>query len=178
MTPSADSPTVAAPGLTVVPARLLDGGEVVILAVKPSGWFCLLTSLPVLTMAVVFVVVAGLAGPSLPGPLSAGAIVLFWVGVSALRLAVACVQWVGRLYVLTNRRILRVSGAFHQEVSQCLLRYVARAVVSASVTERLLGVGSLSFESSDPATRQVPWAHISNPLEVQQIVNEAISRAR
>jgi hypothetical protein len=178
MTPSADPTTVAAPGLTVVPARLLDGGEVVILAVKPSGWFCLLTSLPVLTMGAVFVVVAGLAGHRLPGPLTAGSVALFWVSVSALRLVVAWVQWMGRLYILTNRRILRVSGGFRREICQCPLRHVAKTAVSVSVTEKLLGVGNLSFESSNPSARQAPWTHIGNPLEVQQIVNEAISRAR
>jgi hypothetical protein len=178
MTPSADPATVAAPGLTVVPARLLDGGEVVILAVKPSGWFCLLTSLPVLTVAGIFVVAVGLAGPALPGPLSAGAVMLFWVSVSALRLAVAWVQWMGRLYILTNRRILCVSGTFRREICQCPLKLLAGAVVSASVPERLLGVGNLSFESSDPSAQLAPWACINNPPEVQQIVREAISRAR
>ena len=65
--------------------------------------------------------------------------------------------WLG-LYVLTNRRVLRVSGAVREAVQQCLLRYIARAEVSVSPAERLLGVGSLSFESSDPAARQAHWA--------------------
>ena len=178
MTPSVDPATVAAPGLTVVPARLLDGGEVVILAVKPSGWFCLLTSLPVLVVAAAFAAVAGLARPVLPEPLQAGAVVWFWAGVSAVRLAAALGQWVGRLYVLTNRRVLRVSGVLREEVRACLLRDIVRAEVSVAAAERVVGVGSLSFESSQPAVRQSPWTHISHPSEVQQIVNEAISRAR
>lgn len=178
MSPSVEPTTVAAPGLTVVPARLLDGGEVVLLAVKPSGWFCLLTSLPVLLTAVAFTAVAYLAGRLLSGPLQPGALALFWAGVSVLRLIVAYLQWVARLYVLTNRRVLRVSGAFRGVVHQCLLRHIARAAASVSPAERLLGVGSLSFESSDPAAGQAHWAHINYPAEVQQIVNEAIARAR
>ncbi|MGA2266557.1 MAG: PH domain-containing protein [Phycisphaerae bacterium] len=178
MTPSAEPTTVVAPGLTVVPARLLDGGEVVILAVKPSGWFCLLVSLPVLLVAVVFVAVAAFAGPTLPGPGGRGAIVLFCAVISTARLGAAWLQWMARLYVLTNRRVLRVSGVIRQEVYHCPLRHIAAAAVSASAAERVLGVGSLSFESSVPAAREVHWAHVSNPVEVQQVVNEAISQAR
>jgi hypothetical protein len=178
MSPSVEPATVTAPGLTVVPARLLDGGEVVLLAVKPSGWFCLLTSLPVLLTAAAFTVVAVLAARVWPGPLQSGAIALFWAGVSVARLIVAYLQWLARLYVLTNRRVLRVSGAFREVVHACLLRHIARAEVSVSPAERVLGVGSLSFESSDPSARQAPWAHVNYPAEVHQIVNEAIARAR
>ncbi|MCJ7544439.1 MAG: PH domain-containing protein [Phycisphaerae bacterium] len=178
MSPSVEPTTVTAPGLTVVPARLLDGGEVVLLAVKPSGCFCLLTSLPVLVTAVAFTAVAYLAGQMWSGRLQPGAIALFWAGVSIVRLIVAYLQWVARLYVLTNRRVLRVSGAFREMVHQCPLRHLVRAAASISPAERLLGVGSLSFESSDPAARQAHWAHVNYPAEVQQVVNEAIARAR
>ncbi len=178
MTPSVEPTSVTAPGLTVVPARLLDGGEVVILAIKPSGWFCLLASLPVLLTAVAFTAVAYLAGRLWPRPLQPGAIALFWAAVSLVRLIVAWAQWMARLYVLTNRRVLRVSGAFREVVHHCPLRHIARAETSVSPAERLLGVGSLSFESSHPAARQAHWAHVNHPAEVQQVVNEAISRAR
>jgi hypothetical protein len=178
MTPSVEPTTITAPGLTVVPARLLDGGEVVILAVKPSAWFCLLVSLPVLLTAAAFTAAGYLAARVWSGPLQPTAIALFWAGVSIVRLVVAYLQWLARLYVLTNRRVLRVSGLFREAVHTCLLRHVARAEVSVSPAERVLGVGSLSFQSSDPAARQAHWAHINYPAEVQQIVAEAISRAR
>ena len=175
--PSVEPTTVTAPGLTIVPARLLDGGEVVILAVKPSGWFCLLTSLPVMGVSAAFIAAACFASRTLPPPLEAGSIIIFWVGILAVRLGAAWFQWMGRLYVLTNRRVLRVSGALRREVAGCPLRVIARAAVSTSPPERLLGVGSLTFESPEPAAAGVHWAHISHPAEVQQIVNEAISRA-
>ena len=178
MTPSAEPTTITAPGLTVVPARLLDGGEVVILAVKPSGWFCLLVSLPVLVTAAAFTAAGYLAARVWSGPLQPTTFGLFWGGVSVVRLIVAYLQWLPRLYVLTNRRLLRVSGVLREAVHACLLRHVARAEVSVSPAERVLGVGSLSFLSSDPAARQAPWAHINYPAEVQQIVAEALSRAR
>jgi len=178
MTPSVEPSTVSAPGLTVVPARLLDEGEVVILAIKPSGWFCLLVSLPVLTVSAVFLVVASVAGEELPGSLHPGAVAVAAVCIAAARLAAAWFQWLSRLYVLTSRRLIRVSGVIREEVFQCPLRPIASAVVSASRVERALRIASLAFESDYPPARKADWLHISHPYEVQQIVNEAIARAK
>ena len=83
MSPTAEPTTVAAPGLTIVPARLLEGGEIVILAVKPSGWFCLLTSLPVLSVALLLTAIAYFAG-DLPVPREG--VMLLCAAAAALRL--------------------------------------------------------------------------------------------
>lgn len=53
MTPSADSASAPARIKTIAPEALglLDDGELILLAVKPSGWFLLLSSWPVLVAA-------------------------------------------------------------------------------------------------------------------------------
>ena len=50
MMASADPATQAAPGY-LVPANLLSDSEIIILALKPSGWFVLASSLPVVATA-------------------------------------------------------------------------------------------------------------------------------
>ncbi len=51
MTPVADSANPPAQMDAAAAEELLDGGEVILLATRPSGWFVLLTSCPVLVVA-------------------------------------------------------------------------------------------------------------------------------
>ncbi len=178
MTPSMEPTTVSAPGLTVVPARLLDEGEIVILAIKPSGWFCVLVSLPVLVVAAAVAVGAYVAGGLLPGWPHPAAVGLVAICAAAARLVVGWLQWLGRLYVLTNRRLIRLAGVVGEDVHQCPLKPLARAAISATWTERVVHVASMSFESDHPAAADADWAHISHAHEVHKIVSDAIAQAK
>jgi hypothetical protein len=59
------------------------------------------------------------------------------------RILVAMMQWVSRLYVLTNRRIMRLTGIFHVDLFECALTHIDRTGLTAAWYERLTGTGTI-----------------------------------
>jgi hypothetical protein len=179
MSPSAEPAHLAADAATVVPAEHLQDGEVVILAVKPSRWFALLVSWPWIVLAGIVAVATWLAGGALAASHTARLVVLACCAVACTRVTVACFQWLGRLYVLTDRRVLRFRGIFREEVYGCPLRHLLHVHLSATLPERALGVGSLLFQGDDRAPAgEGHWLHLARPQEVLRLVEEARHRAR
>jgi len=178
MTPTAD-PASPAAAASILPANVLQDGEIVILAIKPSGWSLLLSSWPVLAIA------AAVAGATLVAErlqtstlVSPGLVLLICAAAAVLRVLLAGMQWLGRLYVLTNRRVLQVHGLLRVDVRGCLLREIVETSLSATAPERLLAIGNLYLRTVEDDRPQPAWPHIARPAEVQQIVNEAIRHAR
>lgn len=176
MSPAASDAQSAPAPAAVATEQILHDGEVVLLAVKPSGWFIVLTSLPVL--AVLAVVAVG--GHYLGRAMSSGqqTIEVLCAALGVVRLVVACCQWAGTLYLLTNQRVLRVRSALKITVVGCLLREIERTDLSVGVCERLLGVGSLLFQTPTGNLARGEWLHLARPAEVLETVNNAVRRAR
>ena len=172
-----DATPVAAPPVAIVPDKLLDAGEVVILAIKPSFWFVLLNSFPAVAAAggvALFCYVLAKLGVAWMSP----KVVLTLCGTVALaKVMASCVQWAGRLYVLTNVRIIRLRGVLRADVFQCPLRQIAETGLTASLPEKVLAVGSLWFHVPDSKAQETAWLHIAQPNEVHEVVREAIRRA-
>jgi hypothetical protein len=154
-------------------AETIGGGDEVILAIKPSGWFVLLASWPVIAVAVAIAAgtrVFGIAGPHQAVPLAC-------VAMGCIRVMAACAQWMGILYVLTNRRVIRVHGAARPDVRSYPLTEIADVQLAAGALEGFLGVGTLLFTLSDGTHADLCWVHVSSPKEVQAKIVEAIRRA-
>ncbi len=180
MSPMADGanlPAAAADAKAVQAEQLLGSGEVVILALRPSGWFILFVSFPVL-LVFSLLLAAALITEGLPGvPVSRDVAISICLLAAGLRLAVALAQWTSRLYVLTNLRVLRVRGLVRVDVFQLPLKKIAQAQVLVTMLDRPLGLGSLFFQTVE-GRHEGDWICLSRPLEVQQIVQDAIRRAR
>jgi hypothetical protein len=88
----------------------------------------------------------------------------------------ALLQWVSRVYVLTNRRIMRIRGVFRASVFACPLVKVINTGVTTGPHERLTRLGSIWFNTgSDPSAGT--WHHVARPEEVHAQVRRAIERA-
>jgi len=89
----------------------------------------------------------------------------------------AVLQWIGRLYVLTDLRILRLSGTFNIEIFDCPLRKVARCELAGSLKEHVLRLGSVEIA---PMIRSAPGdvANHRPSAEVHARIVAAIHRAR
>lgn len=161
----------------MVPARLLGEGEVVILAVKPGGWFCLLTSMPILSLMVLLVALTLVARGTVMAAVPPESILLGCAAVAALRLLLGWFQWMGRLYVLTNLRIITVRGVLREEIFSCPLKEVAEVRLSTALAERVLAVGSMLFETTRPGALP-DWVNVNYPAEVHQILADAVRRSR
>jgi Bacterial PH domain len=164
------------PLTTLLTGHILRDGEVVLLTIKPSLWFIPLQSL---FFAAVVVLLAGtilLVGPNTEHRrlfyLDA---VVFLIG---LRLMLASLQWMGRLYVLTDQRILRFAGVFSVDIFDCPLRKVAGVRVVRTFREKLFGLGTLEIHPRDEQWRIAGWQTINHPNEVHAKVAAAIHRAQ
>ena len=171
MTPSADSAN-AIDVPEAVCETLLQDGEEIILAVKPSGWYVLLASWPVLVAAVAVAVASEAMGFS--GPLQA--VPLVCAAAACLRVVVACCQWMGILYVLTNKRVMRVRGLLRADACWCELARIEEVLVSAGPLEGLLGLASLLFRQAGDGCSQACWTNVARPADVQEAVQSAIRR--
>ena len=178
MTPLADSAAPPAQMDVAAAEKLLDGGEVILLATRPSGWFVLLTSWPVLAMALMVAVATTVVHKAVDISLPWQSIFFVCSGVGSIRVAFACAEWVGRLYILTTRRVLRVRGVIRAAIDGCPLREIATANLTASAAERPLGVASLSFEDDQGRPLEPTWTCLARPAEVLEAVQDAIRRTR
>jgi len=179
VSPLADGADLAGPAESAAPAaEYLQDGEVIILAIRPSGWFVLLTAWPVLAAAACVALVGGVLAALLPAMVAKEMVLLICLAVAVVRLLAGCLQWSNRLYVLTNRRALRIRGGLRADVMEVRLKNVAETHLAVSRLERLFAVASLVFEPADPSRPALPWIHIAGGEDVQQIADEAIRRAR
>ncbi len=157
--------------------QLLQDGELIILSVKPSLWFVLQVSWPVLVAAAL--VAGGLAVlGSVAGGLD-GEMVL-WVcgGIAAGRLVAGGVQWFALRYVLTSRRIIRISLSWQAGVTELPLTCVQLASVIKSPGQRVAGVGNIAFAGESGMALPMNWLCLAEPDNVCAAVNEAIAKAR
>lgn len=182
--PSAGGVSSAVP-IEEVPAQLLQGGEVVILAIKPSVWYIVLVSWPVLATAVLLplLMMVAMRTFNVAGQVLLGTASSLCTLAAILRIGLAIYQWTGRLYVLTNLRIMRIRGLAHMDVFDCPLIKIAKVLPSQMMIEKPLELGSLLFElrgetDQAAAAQEHSWNHIARLNEVYSIVSETIRRLK
>ncbi len=155
---------------------LLDGGEIIELSLKPSLWYMpLVAGRTVLVCGLLWAIVARVAPPvqwSASSALLAGIVL-----VAVSRVVLAMLEWASRLYILTNRRVIRFRGVMSVKVSENLLTRLARAELRQSNWQRMLRIGTIVLEPLNGSAAMV-WEHVSQPRAVIEQVNKAISRAR
>jgi membrane protein YdbS with pleckstrin-like domain len=173
----ANAGPVAVASADLLPAHLLDGGEIVILAIKPSLWFLLFQSFRWLVAMVLVIWFVGRWGywvPVVKTPL----VVNVAAALAAARVGLAMLQWVSRLYVLTNRRVLRIKGIFNVDLFECPLAKIQNTYLTLTWYERLFALGTISFATAGTAGVDALWINVNHPLEVHERVRAAIQRAQ
>jgi len=134
----------AQPLADLLPAHLLDGDEIVILAIKPSLWFVLFVSWRWLVVLGLVAAWGSGWGARLPW-IQPRMVVQAAVALMAARVGFAMLQWVSKLYVLTNRRVLRLTGIFNVHVFECALDRIQNTFLTCSWYERLFSLGTIGF---------------------------------
>jgi len=173
-----DAPPGAAPlqaPVVAVPAELLDGGEIVILAIKPSLWSVVFSSFSWIVGAAAILAGASWVGLS-PGLIGQSALVQVVLAVVGLRVGLAMLQWVSRVYVLTNRRILRIRGVFRADVFGCPLVRIVNTGIHVQPHEALTRLGTIWFNTGESLVRGT-WYHVARPQAVHTEIRRAIERA-
>lgn len=175
-------PTLGLPPESVeslVPAELLQGGEIVVLLMKPSLWYIVLSRLG--WLATIVVVAVGLVWFELRwrlGFYQPHNVTTVMMAAIAGVLAWQTLDWIARLYILTDRRVVRQMGFFRPQIFEAPLHRVQHTELHFSIRERVFGLGSLSFSTAGTGVREAYWLMVNQPLEVHRKVIQTINRYR
>ena len=169
------APSLAA----LLTAHVLRDGEVVLLVCKPSLWLILFQCIRFTAAVILAYLVARVFGDRLH-PASRYVSLNAAVFLVAGRLMWATVAWMGRFYVLTDLRVIRVGGVFTIHVYECALRKVAAVQITYSVKERVCRVGSIEIHPKDSAEGAGVgvWQTVGHPVEVHEQICAAVRRAQ
>ena len=163
---------------TLLSRHILRDGEIVILLLKPSPLFIALTSLRFAAIVALLVTSIFLFDLNDRFHLNTLAVIEAGIFIVAGRIMVAVLQWTARLYVLTDLRVLRISGVFNVQIFDCPLRKVARTRLLQTARDRILGLGSIEIiPLADDAPEGV-WQTISKPRVVHEKLVATINKAK
>lgn len=157
-------------------ARALRDGEVVILRIKPHPVYVLLSSLGwALALAALGVPIYLLAQQAW-SPVSAGRVAMAAFALLCARVVWQALDWWAKDYVLTDRRVIRVTGVIRRARFEAPLRNIQHVDLTQSVMERLFALGTLGFATSGTAFTEAHWVSVEKPQETLRVVREAIDR--
>ncbi len=164
-----------------LPARILSPslllpGEAVLFELKPSLWYAFFVSLAVAAPGALVMVLA-YSIDVLPETVRHwGAVLGVWgVGLGS---ALGLLVWLGRTYVLTDRRVLKQKGLLNVQVEWLGLEHVEATFVAQSAVTRPLGLGTLIFAPDGHGNRphRLTWEFVRRPKEVHGHVVAQIDR--
>lgn len=159
-----------------LPSEIVDGGEMIVMAIKPSMWRPLFESAPWLILATVLsAMLVGLGKPIIGLSITMSVQIVLVLGVA--RLAIAIVRWVPTWYVLTNRRVMCIHGVRAPQIRACALVDVRNTYVNASPPEKLTRLGTIAFVSHEADHAPLLWLSVARPGETHEKVRRAIENA-
>jgi len=159
-----------------LPGGVIDGGEIVILAIKPSMWKPAIDAAPWLAVATIGALLITALRTPLPGlsPTSSAQIILL-VGLARLGLAIG--RWIPTWHVLTNRRLIDIHGVRAPVIISCPLVEIRNTYIRSGAVDKLLRVGSIIFVKRDEYDPPRIWQSIPKPEEVHIEIRRAIEHA-
>ena len=153
---------------------VLNGSEIIILAIKPSLCYVLFVSSRWLAILLPIGMISWLSGQL--GWLGMQAQVLLAMCLAGMitRLAFGLLQWQSRVYILTNLRVLRIRGVVRVEMFQCSLLQLKDVLLTAGVAERLVGLGTIALVKNSSGKAAAYWQNIRRPEQVRRQILQAI----
>lgn len=173
---AAAAPTVTGPVSALLTGQVLRDGELILLLLRPSRWFILLTSLRFLGIVALAMALMVIFDDKIH--LAKRQYFDYGILLALGRLTWGVLQWMGRLYILTDLRIIRLSGVFSVDVFDCPLRKVARTLLELSFQERLCRIGTIAIIPQDEEVPIAHWQMVSHPRRVHEQIIATISKAK
>ena len=178
-TGEADQDVIAARAAAMLPAELLQPHEIIILLLKPSPWFIVLAPLKTLVTLAILTLLGWLAaGMYVGGPVAQRDVVVLGIALIGFRLFWQFLEWLSRVYVLTDQRMIRVRGVLRVQVFECQLKQIQHTEASFSIRERVFALGTIAFATAGTALAEVYWSMLARPLEVHQRIVQTLRRYR
>ena len=123
-------------------------------------------------LAVLVVVVGGLLVDSW------GPAVGIAVGIAALTLVIGFLRRVSTKYLITTQRLRISRGVFRRHVQETRLERVQNVNYQQSVLDRVLGVGTVDFDTAGTDDSEFRFDWVDGPEDVVRAVDQAIEEAR
>ncbi len=162
----------------LLPAQLLQGGEIIILLIKPSPWYIVLEPLRFLVATLLAWLILLILVHRALVPITAVDVTLLAIGVAAVRLVWQFMEWLSRVYVLTDQRVIVVWGVLRVQVFESQLKKIQHTITLFTIRERLFGLGTIGFTTAGTGAVEAAWRMVANPLDVHQQVVRALNRYR
>ncbi len=175
-TQAAATQAAATPALLRFPLEALDGGEIIILAVKPSVLSPVFDSARWLVVLLLLAIGVLWTGAS-PLRLSSQTAAQMFIGAAALRLVYAVVRWSATWYVLTNRRVLEIHGIRAPRVNSAPLIEVRNTYLTSAPHERLFRLSSITFVLQHEDRPPWAWRHLHQGEDIHRRIRRAIENA-
>lgn len=152
-------------------------GERILVAIRPSPWFVVLRSFGLLAgLALVGGLLVWTTGRLAPR-LKTDLVIWVFAAIAGARVRWETLQWGARLYVLTDRRALRLAGVIRRYVAELPLSRLQHLTVFRSLGERLTGVGTLGLATAGSGDVEMFWVMVPRPQALLKTVREAADRA-
>jgi len=174
-----DGPTAAAQPVVApweIPGGVIDGGEIVNLAIKPSMWRPLFDSAAWMVGSWIIAAMLTFLGKPIIGLSMTTTVQIVLMG-GTIGLGVAILRWIPTWYVLTNRRIIHIHGIRSPRIDSVELLEIRNTFVQVGIEEKITNLGSITFVMDKAAARPRTWRSIQRPLEVHARVRRAIENA-
>jgi hypothetical protein len=174
-----------APGLSAVTrgeaglvAALLQDDEVIILLLRPSPLFIPLGAAGGLALVALLSLGLALVAIRFPAwiPWTEAQAYALGGALAVARLLWQTLDWWGRVYVLTDRRVIRRMGVLHVAVFDAPLRSIQHTSVFRQLRERVFGLGTIGFATAGSDVFDAFWVMVKNPFAVHRTVVDAINR--
>lgn len=170
------------PGGVFSPAKFVPASDTVRLFVRPHPIDILLRiwrGLAIISAGMVALVLAlGWIGSLIDPGISAGTVVMIGSAALLLRLAWSTLAWAARSFVLTDKRVIRVTGVLNRVSTEIPLARLQHFVVERQLIERALNLGSLGMATAGTGGVEMAWVTIHKPMAVLDSVRKAADAAQ
>lgn len=166
--------TVPSPALQ----QILQEDETVLLVLRPSPWFVLLDGLGVYLLILIVALFLAWLGhqPWAPLVIPESQVFPFFASLIILRVIWKVLDWANRIYVLTDRRVIRRRGVILLSIVEAPLRRIQHSAIYARFLERIFGLGTIGFATAGSGGFEVVWELIGVPVTIHARILEAIER--
>ena len=156
-------------GVPLFAASMLEPGEIIVATFRPSLlWIALRSArgvLIALAAAALGATASGWAGLGWETPIAQ-----LGIAVAAARTAAAGAEWASRVYVLTDRRVLRRRGVLAPTVYSANLNALRRVELEQDRVDRLLRTGTVTFSTRTEGRWEAAWVMVPRAREVHELV--------
>ena len=131
-----------------------------------------------LLVAIVAGVIAGIVTRIANGGVQAG-----WVTTAVLVIFIIVLVWglvrrISTTYTITNRRLTIRTGLLSREMHETRLERVQNVNSRQRVLERVLGVGSVDFDTAGSAEFDFSFRGVDDPAQIVRTVDKALHDLR